>query len=58
MFIMIQGSSHCSGPEAVCALQDDAQLAREKAAQLGTTVVEAAKDGKQYIEVQYISSIP
>ena len=51
MFIMIQGSSDCSGPEAVCALQDDAQLAREKAAQLGTTVVEAAKDGKQYIEV-------
>lgn len=25
-------------------------MAREKAAQLGSTVVEAAKDGKQYIE--------
>jgi hypothetical protein len=27
-------------------------LAREKAAQLGSTVVEVAKDGKQYIEVK------
>lgn len=32
-------------------VQDDAAVAREKAAQLGSTVVEAAKDGKQYIEL-------
>jgi septin family protein len=31
-------------------LEDDAQVAREKAAQLGSTVVEVAKDSKQYIE--------
>jgi hypothetical protein len=37
-------------------MQDDAQVAREKAAQLGSTVVEVAKDSKQYIEVARLIS--
>lgn len=40
----------------VCSMQDDAAVAREKAAQLSSTVVEAAKDGKAYIEVRQADS--